>query len=122
MSSDPQNLSPSCIFCKILAGLAPAKILFRDELVTAVQDSHPIAPVHFLVIPNRHIATLEEATSQDEALLGHMALVARQIASQQGIRQSGYRLVINSGPDACERVPHLHVHLLARRQMTWPPG
>jgi histidine triad (HIT) family protein len=117
MSSAQQNLSPSCIFCKIIAGEASAKILFHDELVTVFQDSHPIAPVHFLVIPNRHIATLEEVTSQDEALLGHMTLVGRQIASQQGIRQSGYRLVINTGPDAGQSVFHVHLHVIGGRRL-----
>jgi len=117
MNPSYPNLSTNCIFCKILAGESPASILYRDDQVTAFRDSHPIAPVHFLVIPNRHIATLEEVQSQEEPLLGHMALVARQIATQEGISQSGYRLVINTGPHAGQSVFHLHLHVIGGRPL-----
>ena len=113
MNPSYPNLSTNCIFCKILAGGSPASILYRDDQVTAFRDSHPVAPVHFLVIPNRHIATLEEVQSQE----GHMALVARQIATQEGISQSGYRLVINTGPHAGQSVFHLHLHVIGGRPL-----
>ena len=106
-----------CIFCKIITGQAPARLLYRDEQVTAFWDAHPIAPIHILVVPNRHIDSLKEAVPADEALLGHMELVARQLAEQNSVAQSGYRLVINTGPNAGQSVFHLHLHLIGGRYL-----
>jgi len=106
-----------CIFCRIIAGDAPAQILYRDDQVTVFQDSHPIAPVHILVVPNEHIASLNDCDLKHEALLGHMTCVARRLAAQHGIEESGYRLVINTGPHAGQSVFHLHLHLLGGRHL-----
>lgn len=107
----------NCIFCKILAGEARGKILYRDEQVTAFTDSHPVAPVHVLVVPNRHITSLDDASEDDRTLLGHMLLVGRRIAGESGIQESGYRLVINTGPDSGQSVFHLHLHVIGGRPM-----
>ena len=108
----------SCIFCKIIAGQAPARIVYRDELVTAFWDAHPQSPVHILVVPNQHMATLNDAPSgNDEALLGRMVLAARQLAGEQGIAETGYRLLINTGPQAGQTVFHVHLHLLGGRPL-----
>ena len=107
----------NCIFCRIVSGESPAKLLFHDSLVTAFEDSHPIAPVHVLVVPNRHIPTLADAEPADEPLLGHMILVGRQMAILKGIDRSGYRLVINTGPDAGQSVFHLHLHVIGGRAL-----
>jgi histidine triad (HIT) family protein len=108
----------SCIFCKIIAGQAPARIVYRDELVTAFWDAHPQSPVHILVVPNQHLATLNDAASGDEqAMLGRMVLVGRQLAGEQGIDETGYRLLINTGPQAGQTVYHVHLHLLGGRPL-----
>ena len=107
----------TCIFCRIIAGEIPGSILYRDDQVTAFNDARPIAPVHVLVIPNRHIASLADATPTDENLLGHLLLVGRQMAVQEGVEKSGYRLVINTGPDAGQSVFHLHLHMIGGRPL-----
>ena len=112
-----QREDSKCIFCKILAGQAPATILYRDAQVTAFRDSRPIAPVHILVVPNRHIASLEDAETADEPLLGYMLLVGRQLAIKDGIGTSGYRLVINTGPNAGQSIFHLHLHVIGGRPL-----
>ncbi len=106
-----------CIFCKIIAGKAPGQLLYQDELVSAFRDHHPVAPVHVLVVPNRHIASVNDLTPEDEAVIGHLFTVARQLARQEGIDQSGYRLVVNTGRHGGQGVFHLHLHLLGGRQM-----
>ncbi len=105
----------ACIFCQIIEGSAPAKIVFRDEQVTAFHDARPVAPVHILVIPNLHISSLNEFETGHETLAGHMVNVARQLAQEHGVSQSGYRLVFNTGPDAGQSVPHIHLHILGGR-------
>jgi histidine triad (HIT) family protein len=110
------------LFERIAAGEIPAKIVRNDEQVLAIHDINPQAPVHILVIPQRVIPRIGEAKDSDAAVLGHLLLAARDIAREQGLDQSGYRLVINNGPDAGESVPHLHVHLLGGRPLDWPPG
>jgi len=110
-------MSSNCIFCQIVAGSAPAKIVYRDEQVTAFHDTRPIAPVHILIVPNRHIASVNAATPGDEGLLGHMLTTAATLAGEQGLAQGGYRLVINTGPDAGQTVFHLHLHLIGGRPM-----
>jgi len=109
------------IFQRIIDREIPAKIEHEDERCIVIHDIDPKAPVHLLIIPKGEIARLEAANESDEALLGHLLVVAGQMAKKLGLAK-GFRIVINNGPDACESVPHLHVHLLAKRQMTWPPG
>jgi len=103
----------SCIFWKILTGEAPANILYRDELVTAFRDIHPIARTHILIISNRHIDSVNQLEPGDEALVGHMVLVAKELAKQEGVAEHGYRLMINTGEHGGQTVPHLHLHLIA---------
>ncbi|GAP10235.1 diadenosine tetraphosphate (Ap4A) hydrolase and other HIT family hydrolases [Bellilinea caldifistulae] len=106
-----------CIFCRIIAGEAPATILYADEQVTAFYDIHPITPVHILVVPNRHIESVNEVEEEDAKLLGHLVVVARHLAIANGLERRGYRLVINTGPDAGQSVFHLHLHLIGGRSM-----
>jgi histidine triad (HIT) family protein len=103
----------SCIFCKILSGEAPATIIYRDELVTAFRDTHPIAHTHILVIPNRHIDSVNALKPDDDRLVGHMVLVAKELAAKEGVAENGYRLMINTGAHGGQTVPHLHLHLIA---------
>jgi len=110
------------IFQRIAAGEIPATIVHQDDEVLAFHDINPQAPVHILVVPKRLIPRVGEAQDDDEAVLGKLLLAARDIAKLQGLDRSGYRLVINNGPDAGEAVPHLHVHLLGGRPLDWPPG
>ena len=110
-----------CLFCKIAAGEIPVKRLFEDEQVLAFPDIHPQAPVHVLVIPKQHLASMAQTTKDDEAMLGHQLAAAAEVAKLQGLG-NGYRLVINTGPDGGQTVEHLHVHLLGGRHMDWPPG
>jgi histidine triad (HIT) family protein len=105
----------ACVFCQIIAGQAPAQVVYRDEQVVAFRDIHPAAPVHLLIVPNRHLASLNDVEESQASLLTHMILVARRLAAQEGIRESGYRLVINTGPGAGQTVFHLHLHLLGGR-------
>jgi histidine triad (HIT) family protein len=109
------------IFEKIIARQIPAKIIWEDDDGIAFHDVDPQAPVHVLIVPKKAVPRLSEATDDDRALLGKLLLVARDVAKQLGL-SSGYRVVINSGPDAGESVPHLHVHLLGKRALAWPPG
>lgn len=109
------------IFQKIIAREIPAKIEHEDEHCIVVHDIQPQAPVHLLIVPKRHLTRISETSPSDEAVLGHLLLVANLLAKKLELRE-GFRLVINNGPHACESVPHLHIHMLAKRQMTWPPG
>jgi len=110
------------IFAKIIAKEIPAKIVYEDDRALAFRDVWPKAPLHILVVPKKDIARVSEATAEDEPLLGHLLTVAAEVARREGIDWTGYRLVINKGPHAGESVPHLHVHLLGGRPMSWPPG
>jgi histidine triad (HIT) family protein len=110
------------IFEKIIRREIPAEIVFEDEDVLAFRDVNPQAPVHVLVVPKRLIARLADATEGDAELLGKLLLASRKVAEKLDLLQSGYRVVINSGPDAGESVPHLHVHVLGKRALAWPPG
>jgi len=105
----------SCIFCKIISGESPAKILHRDDLVTAFRDIHPIASTHILIVTNRHIDSVNELEPEDEPLVGHMVLVAKELAKQEGLAERGYRLIINIGAHAGQTVFHLHLHLIGGR-------
>jgi len=110
-----------CVFCRIVRGEAPARIIYQDEEVTAFHDLHPQAPVHILIVPNRHIVGVAQVEAGDEPLLGKLFSVARRLAEEQEIVE-GYRLVINNGRGAGQSVFHLHVHLLGGRRLGWPPG
>ncbi len=113
-------MSP-CLFCQIVAGERPATLVYRDDDVIAIRDIRPQAPTHILVIPTKHIVSVAEATVEDEGLIGRMMTVAKTIAQQENLSK-GFRLVINTGPQAGQSVFHLHVHLLGGRAMQWPPG
>ena len=110
-----------CVFCRIVRGESPAHILYQDDDVTAFRDLHPQAPIHILIVPNRHIAGVAQVELEDAALLGKLFVVARRLAEQEDI-VDGYRLVINNGPRSGQSVFHLHVHLLGGRALSWPPG
>jgi histidine triad (HIT) family protein len=116
-------MSSDCIFCKIAAGEIPAKKLYEDDQAIAIADTNPQAPVHALIIPKQHIASLAEVGSseQEKTLVGHLHGIANQLASQKGLHK-GYRIVINVGEDGGQTVGHLHVHLIGGRPMHWPPG
>lgn len=113
---------PDCLFCQIIDRKLPAKIVHEDEQVVAIQDIHPQAPVHLLVIPRKHLISLKEAQGEDETLLGHLHLVAAQLARERGLETKGFRTVINNGAWAGQSVFHLHVHVLGGRAFHWPPG
>ncbi|KAH9519416.1 Histidine triad nucleotide-binding protein 2, mitochondrial [Bulinus truncatus] len=109
------------IFSKIINKTIPAKILYEDDKCLAFSDVSPQAPVHFLVIPKKVIPMLSQATNNDQLLLGHLLLVAKDVAEKQKL-DKGFRVVINNGPDGSQSVYHLHIHVLGGRQMVWPPG
>jgi histidine triad (HIT) family protein len=113
---------PDCLFCQILAGDRPGQIVFRDDQVTAFRDIHPAAPVHILIVPNRHITAVNDLTEADEPLMGRLFSVARQLAEQEGVAQSGYRLIVNTGPHGGQTIFHLHMHLLGGQRMRYPMG
>lgn len=115
-------MSAKTLFEKIRDGEIPADIIHRDDLCIAFRDIAPQAPTHILVVPCKPIPRVAEAAAEDTAILGHLLSTAADIARRVGIDQSGYRLVINNGPDGGEAVPHLHVHLLGGRKLEWPPG
>lgn len=111
-------MKDDCIFCKILEGKIPSQTVYKDEKVTAFRDVHPLAPVHILIVPNQHIDDLNGVTSGDETSLGHMFTMARLIAEKEGIQDSGYRVVVNTGSQAGQTVFHLHMHLLGGKQLS----
>lgn len=113
-------MSDSCLFCRIAAGEIPAKLVHANEHVVAFRDIDPKAPTHVLVIPRKHVASLEEAT--DAALMGEVLLAAAQVARDEGLATAGYRTVINTGANAGQTVHHLHAHVIGGRRLTWPPG
>ena len=110
-----------CLFCKIVNGDVPAQKLYEDECCVAFADIHPQAPVHLLLIPRKHINSLEHATAEDKELLGHLLLSAAKLAAQQNLAK-GFRVVMNIGKDGGQTVDHLHLHILGGRAMHWPPG
>jgi histidine triad (HIT) family protein len=111
-----------CLFCKLVNREIPADIVVENDHGLAFKDIRPVAPTHALVIPKKHITGIHEATAADGALLGELLLLARTAAEKLGLEKTGYRLVVNQGPDAGQSVFHLHVHVLGGRQMAWPPG
>ena len=110
------------LFEKIIAREIPADIVYEDDLVLAFNDINPQAPTHVLVIPKKPIPRIAEAEPEDQQVLGHLLLKATEITANLGLHENGFRIVINNGKDAGESVPHLHLHILGGRAMTWPPG
>lgn len=115
-------MSDSCIFCRITRRELPAKMAYEGEDVLAFHDIDPKAPIHILVIPRRHIPSVNALEPGDAELVGRLYLVARELAETHGVTESGYRLVMNTGPDGGQTVDHIHLHLLAGRALHWPPG
>lgn len=111
-----------CLFCKVVAGQVPATLVFENDHVVAFKDITPRAPTHVLIVPRRHIATLNELSPEDDALVGEMVRAAAAIAKEQGLSERGYRTVFNCNAEAGQTVFHIHLHLLGGRPMTWPPG
>ena len=112
---------PDCIFCKIASGQFESDVVYEDDDIIAFNDINPEAPIHILLIPKSHIESLKDAGEGEAALLGKIQLVAKELAKDRGI-ESGYRLVLNVGPEAGQTVDHIHYHLLGGRRLTWPPG
>ena len=111
-----------CLFCKIIAGEIPSDILYRDDEVIAFRDINPQAPVHLLIVPRKHIPTLLHLTEADGPLISHMVMVANKLAGDEGVAESGYRLVVNCGPEGGQLVYHLHMHLLGGRALSGKLG
>jgi histidine triad (HIT) family protein len=111
-----------CLFCKIVKGDVPANVVYRDDLVVAFDDINPQAPQHKLIIPQKHISTINELSSEDNELIGHMVQIASLLAKEASIAEEGYRLIVNCNAGAGQTVFHVHVHLLGGRRLTWPPG
>ena len=110
------------LFERVAEGEIPAQIVYQDDKVLALRDIKPGAPVHVLIVPRKPIPRIAEAKPEDHQVLGHLLLKAAHVAEQLGLKENGYRLVINNGPDAGESVPHLHLHILGGRKLDWPPG
>lgn len=112
----------TCLFCNIAARATPAQVVLENEHVAAFRDIRPMGPVHVLVVPKAHLPGIHDANAKDVDLLGRVLLAARDVAEKLGLGTSGYRLVINQGPDAGQSVDHLHCHVIGGRSMAWPPG
>lgn len=112
----------NCLFCKIVQKEIPATIIYEDDAILAFNDIRPQAPNHVLIIPKRHIDTINDTNDHDEKLLGTMIQIAKKVAKDKQISESGYRLVFNVNSSGGQEVYHIHLHLLGGRQMTWPPG
>jgi histidine triad (HIT) family protein len=112
----------SCLFCKIVAGEIPARMVKENEHVLAFHDVNPVAPSHVLVIPRKHITSVHDAGPDDQAMLGSLMLTAKEVAETLGLGADGYRLVINTGKNGGQSVFHLHLHVIGGRPMAWPPG
>jgi histidine triad (HIT) family protein len=110
-------METDCVFCNIVAGKIPTEVLYQDEELIAFPDIRPLTPIHLLIVPRKHIPSLVHLPETEAPLIGRMAMVARQLAKEKGIADSGYRLVINTGAEGGQVVPHLHMHLLGGRQL-----
>ena len=110
-------MSEECIFCRIASGEIPGEVLYRDDRAFVIRDIRPRAPTHLLVMPLEHVTYLASFTPEREALVGHLTMVAKEMASREGLTDRGYRLVVNQGPDSGQEVPHLHMHVLGGRPM-----
>lgn len=116
------NRDPNCIFCRIASKEIPSRIVYEDEKVMAIEDVNPQGPVHLLVIPMKHIPTMQDITEGDTDLMGRLFRTINRLARERGISEKGYRVVINCGPAGGQTVYHLHLHLIGGRSMKWPPG
>lgn len=116
------NRDPDCIFCRIISKDLPSRVVFEDEEILAIEDINPQSPVHLLVIPKKHIPTLQDIKAEENDLMGTLFLVINRMAKERGISEKGYRVVINCGPAGGQSVYHLHFHLIGGRYMKWPPG
>jgi histidine triad (HIT) family protein len=112
----------NCLFCRVVAGRAPASVVYEDEDLVAIRDIRPVAPLHLLLIPRKHIETLNDLSGEDDALLGRMFRRAAALAGEHGVGQRGYRTVFNCNREAGQSIYHIHLHLLGGRPMGWPPG
>ena len=112
----------SCLFCRIISGEIPSNTVYSDERIVAFRDVNPQAPVHVLLVPRQHVATLNDLTEADDDLVGELVRRAAVIARQEGVDARGYRTVFNCNAEAGQSVPHVHLHLLAGRRLGWPPG
>ncbi|MDH3442478.1 MAG: histidine triad nucleotide-binding protein [Deltaproteobacteria bacterium] len=112
----------NCLFCGIIEGKINGEVVYQDDAVVAFKDIGPKAPVHILIVPRKHVASVSDLNSDDGNLVGAIFVAAAKLARDFGVAESGYRVVVNSGPDAGQSVLHLHFHLLGGRQMAWPPG
>ena len=115
-------MSADCLFCRIVAGKIPAAKVHEDELIVAIRDRNPQAPVHLLLMPREHIESALDLTEADAAIAARLLAAAATLARSEGVADAGYRLVINAGADGGQTVSHLHLHLLGGRRMQWPPG
>lgn len=116
------KMTNTCVFCKIVSNETKANIIYRDDQVTAFRDIHPVAPTHILIVPNRHIESVVTLDPADEQLVGHIFVVARKLAEEEGISTNGFRMIANSGPHAGQTVFHLHVHLIGGQRVKYPMG
>lgn len=112
----------NCIFCQIVSGQQPADKVYQDEWVTAFRDIHPLAPTHILIIPNKHVTNTNDLTADHAAMAGRMLTVVPELAEKEGIAESGYRLIMNTGPDGNQVVMHMHMHLIGGQRMKHPMG
>jgi histidine triad (HIT) family protein len=115
-------LKDDCIFCDIIQGKLPSKKVYENERVYAFEDIKPAAPIHVLIVPKTHIATINDIRNEDQEYLSAMLLAAKEVAKILNIEENGYRLVFNTNSDACQTVFHIHLHLIAGRKFAWPPG
>jgi histidine triad (HIT) family protein len=115
-------MEDTCLFCRIVNGSVPARLAHEDDQTLAFHDIDPRAPVHVLIIPRRHIAAVDHLRETDAEVMGQLFLVARRLARELGVADSGYRMVVNNGRDAGQSVDHIHMHLLGGRPLKWPPG
>ena len=115
-------MTDTCIFCKIVSNEAKATVVYRDEQVTAFRDIHPVAPTHILIVPNRHIESVNTLDAEDEQLMGHLVTTAGKLAREEGVDRSGYRLITNTGANGGQTVFHLHLHLIGGQKMRYPMG
>jgi len=118
MSEETMN----CLFCRIIAKQIPADILYENEKVLAFKDINPQAPVHILIIPKKHISRISDLEESDKDIISELIFIAKKLAEEKGIAESGYRLVLNNNKDAGQAVFHIHLHLLGGRKLSWPPG
>jgi histidine triad (HIT) family protein len=113
---------PDCLFCKIIAGEIPGTVLYKDERLVVLKDINPQAPMHVLVVPRRHVATLNDLAQEDDVLVGEMIRRAAAVAAENGYAERGYRTVFNCNADAGQAVFHIHLHVIGGRRLGWPPG